>query len=86
MLQVNMYEAKNGLSRLVKLLETEEEDVIYIARDGQEIAQLTLIPKKNSAKRIGAAEGKIDLPDDFDDQFSAADSEILTMFEGGLDL
>ena len=32
--QVNMLEAKTDLSKLVRMLETKEEDVIYLARNG----------------------------------------------------
>ena len=34
MTRVNMLEAKNNLSKLVRQLENHEEDVVYIARNG----------------------------------------------------
>lgn len=34
MTQINMLEAKSDLSRLVKLLESKQEEVIYLARNG----------------------------------------------------
>ena len=37
MRQVNMFEAKNDLSKLVKMLENKEEDIIYIARNGKAV-------------------------------------------------
>lgn len=74
---VNMFEAKSDLSKLVKMLETKEEDVIYIARNGVGVAQLTLIPKTNSSERIGAAAGKFTVPENFDDM----DKEVEDMFE-----
>ena len=80
MTSVNMFEAKTDLSRLVKMLEAKEEDVIYIARNGVWVAQLTLIPEANSSKRIGAAAGKFTVPANFDDM----DREIEDMFEGYL--
>ena len=43
--QVNMLEAKTDLSKLVRMLETKEEDVIYLARNGTAVAQMTLILK-----------------------------------------
>lgn len=76
MTQVNMLEAKTDLSKLVKMLETKQEDVIYLARNGKAVAQMTLIPKKNTDKRIGVAEGKFKIPDDFD----SWDKEIEEMF------
>ncbi len=66
MTQVNMLEAKTDLSKLVKLLETKQEDVIYLARNGTAVVQMTLIPKKTVGKRIGVAEGKFKVPDEFE--------------------
>ena len=86
MTSVNMFEAKTELSKLVKMLENKEEDVIYIARNGVEVAQLTLIPPKNVEKRIGIAEGKIQIPNDFDELFDAADKEIEELFESSDEL
>lgn len=86
MVQVNMFEAKSDLSKLIKMLETQEEDVIYIARNGVKVAQITLIQKPDVSKRIGVAEGKMILPDDFDKTFDSLDEEIADMFEEGIDL
>lgn len=80
MTQVNMLEAKTDLSKLVKMLETKQEDVIYLARNGTAVAQMTLIPQKSAEKRIGVAEGKFKVPDEFD----TWDQEIVSMFGGDL--
>lgn len=80
MTQVNMLEAKSDLSKLIKMLELHQEDVIYLARNGTPVAQLTLIPKKNVGKRIGAAEGKFKIPD----EFRAWDKEVEDMFTESL--
>lgn len=80
MTQVNMLEAKTDLSKLVKMLETKQEDVIYLARNGMAVAQMTLIPKKNVRKRIGVAEGRFKVPD----EFSAWDQEVEEMFGGDI--
>lgn len=82
MMQVNMFEAKSDLSKLVKMLETQQEDVIYIARNGVEVAQITLIPKTDTSKRIGIAKGKFSVSEDFD----SLDDEISALFEGDLNL
>ena len=66
MTQVNMLEAKTDLSKLVKLLETKQEDVIYLARNGTAVVQMTLIPQKPVGKSIGVAEGKFKVPDEFE--------------------
>lgn len=83
MTQVNMLEAKSDLSKLVRMLEAKEEDVIYIARNGVSVAQITLIPKADVNKRIGIAKGKLNLPDDFDEVFDSLDNEITDLFENG---
>ena len=78
MIQVNMLEAKTDLSKLVKLLESKQEEVIYLARNGKAVVQMTLIPKKPASKRIGVAEGKFKVPDEFDKW----DTEVEDMFGG----
>lgn len=78
MTQVNMLEAKTDLSKLVRMLETKQEEVIYLARNGTVIAQMTLIPEKPVHKRIGIAEGKFKVPDEFD----RWDKEVEEMFGG----
>lgn len=80
MTQVNMLEAKTELSRLVNMLETKQEEVIYLARNGKAIVQMTLIPKKPACKRIGVAEGKFKVPDAFD----TWDREVEEMFGGDI--
>ena len=77
MMQANMHEAKTELSRLVKALESHEEDVVYIARNGQPIVQMTLVDLSKPVQRIGVAEGKFTVPDDFD----SWDSEVEELFE-----
>ena len=78
MTQVNMLEAKTDLSKLVRMLETEQDDVIYLARNGTAVAQMTLIPKNTGKKRIGVAEGKFKVPEAFDEW----DKEVEEMFGG----
>jgi len=78
MKQVNMLEAKTDLSKLVRMLEMEQEDVIYLARNGTAVAQMTLIPKNTEKKRIGVAEGKFKVPKTFDE----LDKEVEKMFGG----
>jgi antitoxin (DNA-binding transcriptional repressor) of toxin-antitoxin stability system len=76
MCQVNMLEAKTELSKLVKKLETGEEDIVYIARNGNPVAKLTLVRKEPAKKRIGVAKGKLIVPDNFD----SWDEEVTDMF------
>ena len=80
MTQVNMLEAKTDLSRLVRLLETGQEEVILIARNGMPVVQMTLAQKKSVNRRIGVAKGKFTVPDAFDQW----DKEIEDMFGGAI--
>lgn len=80
MAQVNVLEDKTDLSKLVNLLETKQEEVIYLEKNGVTVAQMTLIPKKTARKRIGVAEGKFKVPDEFD----LWDKEVEEMFGGGI--
>ena len=48
MTQVNMLEVKEDLSNMVHMLETKQEEVIYLTRNGIAVAQMTLLPKSDS--------------------------------------
>lgn len=86
MTQVNMHEAKTNLSKFIQMLEEDEEDVIYIARNGVSVAQITLVPKVDVSKRIGIAKGQIKVSEDFDDIFDSLDDTIADLFENGGEL
>ena len=79
MTQVNMLEAKTDLSKLVRLLETGQEEMILIARNGTPVVEMKLAQKKPVPKRIGVAKGKLHSPEDFDKW----DDEIAEAFEVG---
>ena len=69
---------ESDLSELVKTLEAREEEVIYLAKDGVPVAQLTLINSGKPVKRrLGVAKGEFTVPDDFDKW----DKEIEEMFD-----
>lgn len=78
MTQVNMPDVTDELSTLVNMLETQQEEIIYLMRNGTAVAQITLIPQKATQKRIGVAEGRFKVPDEFD----VWDKEIEEMFGG----
>lgn len=80
MVQVNMLEAKTELSRLVKLLEEREQDVVLIARNGQPVVQMQLIEFPPNDERVGVAKGKLSIPDEFDEW----DEEVVGMFGSAL--
>jgi prevent-host-death family protein len=64
---VNMLEAKSHLSRLVEAVEQGNESEIIIARNGVPAAKLVPIGHSTAGQRIGVAEGKFTVADDFDD-------------------
>jgi len=77
MKQVNMLEAKTDLSRLVRLLETGQEECIYLSRNnGVPIVRMTLVPRA-AAERFGTAEGAYPVTDE---EFDAWDEEIADLF------
>ena len=79
MLQVNVFEAKTELSKLIRLLESGREDYITVARSGKPVAKITLINETPVSKRIGVAKGKFTVKGDFD----ADNCEISKLFTGG---
>ncbi len=77
-MQVNIQQAKTGLSEYIRLLETKQEKQINIARRGKPVAKLTLINEKPVSSRIGIAAGKFQAPDDLD----LHNDEIAALFGG----
>ena len=77
MKQVNIYEAKTQLSKLV-LAAAEGEDII-IARAGKPVARLTRVTREHVRRKLGLLDGQFNIPDDFNRPLP---EEILTAFEG----
>lgn len=78
MSQVNMFEAKTTLSKLVDLVESGQEKEIVIARNGRPAARLVPMRTAPSMRRIGVAKGKFEVPDDID----AHNEEVARLFLG----
>lgn len=57
MTQVNVLEAKNKLSALLKMLETGQEESIVIARHGHPVAKMVPIRQEQPSARLGVAAG-----------------------------
>ncbi|MGQ0573090.1 MAG: type II toxin-antitoxin system Phd/YefM family antitoxin [Pseudonocardia sp.] len=72
--QVNVYEAKTHLSKLLERVEAGEE--IVIARNGRPVARLVPTQRERSPRVLGSLRGKIWYSDDFDE----ADEEIAELF------
>ncbi|WP_232666234.1 type II toxin-antitoxin system Phd/YefM family antitoxin [Pseudonocardia sp. TRM90224] len=75
--QVNMYEAKTHLSKLIERVEAGEE--IVIARNGRPVARLVPEQRSRSPREPGAWAGRIRIADDFDDP----DPELTELMEDG---
>ncbi len=65
--QVNIFEAKTNLSKLIEKVEQGGE--VILARAGKPVARLTQLEpaKKKKPIRFGAMKGEIWIADDFDD-------------------
>lgn len=77
-MQVNMFQAKTDLSKLIASLERKEHDEIYIARDGKPVAVLTLFQPNTTKRQLGKFNGKYSIPEDFDEE----NDEIYEMMSG----
>lgn len=72
--QVNVYEAKTQLSKLLERVEAGDE--IVIARNGRPVAKLVPLQRSAEPRVLGALRGKIWIAPDFD----AEDDEINALF------
>ena len=79
MLQVNVLEAKTDFSKLIRLLESKQEDYITVARNGKPVVKMTLINEIPTSKRIGVAKGKFRVSGNFEED----NQEIADLFLGG---
>lgn len=77
-MQVNILEAKTELSRLIRLVESGQEESVIIARHGKPVVKLTPYAAVPTDKRIGVAKGKLKAPTDLD-QYN---NEIARLFGG----
>ena len=75
--QVNVYEAKTTLSKLIDEAAAGEE--IVIARNGRPVARLVPLDAASKPRRPGGWEGKLWIADDFDDPLP---DDIQAAFEG----
>lgn len=64
MIQVNVYEAKTHLSRLLARVAAGEE--VIIARAGTPVARLAAIEEPPEARLPGGDEGEVWISEDFD--------------------
>ena len=60
---VNMHEAKTRLSQLVELVERNEGETVYIARNGAAVARFMPLLAPQVGRRIGVAKGRFVVPE-----------------------
>jgi len=78
MQQLNIYEAKTNLSKLVE--KASQGDSFIIAKSGKPLAKLVpLALNKPKSFQFGTLLGSINVSDDFD---APLDDDILDLFEG----
>jgi prevent-host-death family protein len=75
---LSLFDAKTHLSRIVEELVQGREDSVVVSRRGKPVVKIVPIKKEDAAKRIGAARGKFDVPDDMD----ALNPVIADLFSG----
>lgn len=74
---INIHAAKTQLSKLLDAAAAGEE--VIIAKAGKPVAKLVPIDRALEPRRLGILDGKIHVPDDFDDPLP---DEIIAEFEG----
>ena len=77
MYQVNIFQAKTELSKLIAMLEDKTQESIIIARNGKPVARLIPVSQSDTHQRIGVARGLFTAPADFDE-----DNELVAAFFG----
>ena len=78
MTQVNVLEAKNNLSRLLRDLESGAEDCFVIARNGAPVAKIVLYDSSTPQTRIGVAAGRTLVQEGWD--IDEDDDEVAALF------
>ena len=73
----NVLEAKTHLSKLIDDVESGREKEVIIARNGKPAVRITTLETTRRPVRLGLAEGKYEIPEDFD----ALNPEIQKMFD-----
>lgn len=80
---VNIFDMKTHLSKHLNRLERGEVEALIVARAGKPVARLVLESKGRQPVRVGVADGRYAIPDDFDapdvdiEQLFARDEESL---------
>ncbi|MEM1087181.1 MAG: type II toxin-antitoxin system prevent-host-death family antitoxin [Pseudomonadota bacterium] len=75
MIQVNLYEAKTSLSKLVDEAASGKE--IIIAKNGKPLARLSAVGDVRKPPKLGMLSGRgVSLPSDFDEPLSVEEATL----------
>jgi len=80
-MQVNIFDAKTELSKLIKMIENKEEQSITIARHGKPVAVLVPYVRQDVSNRIGLLKDAVLYNGDIDQD----NESIAEMFYGEAD-
>ena len=58
----NMYEAKTNISKICKLLEEKNEDMIIISRNSKPVLKVTLYDSESRKSLFGCAKSMFEIP------------------------
>ena len=75
--KINVHDAKTQMAKLLERVERGEE--IIIARAGRPAAMLVPLASRRGRRKLGALDGRFDIPDDFNTPLPAA---LLKAFSG----
>ncbi|MFN2269181.1 MAG: type II toxin-antitoxin system Phd/YefM family antitoxin [Desulfonatronovibrio sp.] len=70
---INIADNEIHLAHLIKSIESGEDEMIIIARQGKPIAKITPFSDNHMGQRIGSAKGKFEVPEDID-----SDNELIS--------
>ena len=84
-MQVNIFDAKTDLSKLIKMLENREEDSITIARNGRPVAKLVPYETEKAGRTLGIAKSRFEDRSFSWEEWEAMDKEIEELFEEAAD-
>lgn len=62
MTELNMLEAKTNLTKIIRLLETNQEEEFIICRNGEPCAKLVPFSINNKKRKVGRCNGKYKVP------------------------
>ena len=82
MTEYSIYDAKTKFSEIVRNIENKDIECAVISKNGRPVAKIVPYKTMDINRRLGIAEGLINIPKEFDDFFD--DIDISSDFEGNI--